>query len=81
MKLLSAPKAGAGAFRRLVTFMLCGWRLQAPRSSPHPHCKLVFLSQSGELIFMDLTKSFDVIMSDLLLQETDGCFVMHDRLI
>lgn len=52
----------------MVTFELsaCPETFLAPDPPPGPYyCKLVFLSQSIDPIFMDFTKSFNVITSDL----------------
>lgn len=66
----------------LVTFAIsaCPETFLAPDPPPGPYYrKLVFLSQSIDPIFMDFTKSFTVIMSDLysayFVPQGDSCML------
>lgn len=63
----------------LVNFDLCNQRLFLRQTLPQTlTINLLFLRQSIEPIFMDLTKSCNVIMSDLYLAYLAPlCFVVH----
>lgn len=62
----STQKTGADVFTSLLTFALLVWPeiFPAPDLPLDPHYRPAF-PQSIELIFVDFTKCFDVVTSDL----------------